>query len=48
MDENGNKSEVSDRMRYFFMGNALVTGIVKRIGEEISLIVNDSNTSTKR
>ncbi|MBO3061355.1 DNA (cytosine-5-)-methyltransferase [Mammaliicoccus fleurettii] len=27
--------EVSDRMRMFFMGNALVTGIVKRIGDGI-------------
>ena len=34
-DESGNVSEVSDRMRLFFMGNALVTGIVKRIGEGI-------------
>ncbi|MBM7687510.1 DNA (cytosine-5-)-methyltransferase [Enterococcus ureilyticus] len=31
-------SEVSDRMRYFFMGNALVTGIVKRIGIELAKI----------
>lgn len=34
-DESGNVSEVSDRMRLFFMGNDLVTGIVKRIGEGI-------------
>lgn len=27
--------EVTDRMRMFFMGNALVTGIVKRIGDGI-------------
>ncbi|MGL4697374.1 DNA (cytosine-5-)-methyltransferase [Enterococcus larvae] len=30
--------EVSDRMRMFFMGNALVTGIVKRIGDELKKI----------
>lgn len=30
--ENGDVVEVSDRMRLFFMGNALVTGIVERIG----------------
>ena len=30
--------EVSDRMRMFFMGNALVTGVVKRIGDELSVI----------
>ena len=32
---NGEIIEVSDSMRYFFMGNALVTGIVKRIGDEL-------------
>lgn len=31
----GSITEVSDRMRLFFMGNALVTGIVKRIGDEL-------------
>lgn len=31
--------EVSDRMRMFFMGNALVTNIVKRIGDELSKII---------
>jgi len=30
--------EVSDRMRMFFMGNALVTTVIKRIGEELSVI----------
>lgn len=34
----GNVIEVSDRMRMFFMGNALVTEIVKRIGDELALI----------
>lgn len=37
-ETDGKIKEVSDRMRYFFMGNALVTGIVKRIGDEISKI----------
>lgn len=32
----GSKKEVSDRMRMFFMGNALVTKIVERIGIELS------------
>ena len=32
--------EVSDRMRMFFMGNALVTEIVKRIGDELTKIEN--------
>lgn len=35
---NGNKIEVTDRMRMFFMGNALVTGIVERIGVELAKI----------
>lgn len=34
----GDVIEVSDRMRWFFMGNALVTGIVKRIGDELKKI----------
>jgi DNA (cytosine-5)-methyltransferase 1 len=34
------KKEVSDKMRYFFMGNALVTGIVERIGIELGKIVH--------
>lgn len=33
--EDGEVVEVTDRMRMFFMGNALVTGIVKRIGDEL-------------
>lgn len=33
--------EVPDRMRMFFMGNALVTGVVKRIADELQNISND-------
>lgn len=33
--ENGETAIVTDRMRLFFMGNALVTGIVKRIGDQL-------------
>ncbi len=36
----GKVEEVSDRMRMFFMGNALVTDVVKRIGLGIKDIVN--------
>ena len=36
--ENGEVKEVTDRMRLFFMGNALVTGIVKRIADELDNI----------
>lgn len=42
--------EVPDRMRMFFMGNALVTEIVKRIADELQNIVNNedySNNSVK-
>lgn len=43
--EDGEIVEVSDRMRLFFMGNALVTGIVKRIAVEIeNLVVEYSST----
>lgn len=34
----GEVIEVTDRMRLFFMGNALVTGIVKRIADELQNI----------
>ena len=33
--ESGEVKEVTDRMRLFFMGNALVTGVVKRIADEL-------------
>lgn len=32
--------EVTDRMRMFFMGNALVTEVVKRIGDELQKIIS--------
>ena len=38
LNAKGEVEEVSDRMRMFFMGNALVTGIVKRIGDELQKI----------
>lgn len=37
----GSVTEVSDRMRMFFMGNALVTGIVERIGIELGNIIRE-------
>lgn len=39
----GEVKEVSDKMRYFFMGNALVTGIVKRIGIELEKLISENN-----
>lgn len=41
LTQNGEVREVSDRMRMFFMGNALVTDIVKRIGIELVKIDNN-------
>ncbi len=38
--QDGTLTEVSDRMRLFFMGNALVTEIVKRIGDELQNIID--------
>jgi len=39
----GKIEEVSDRMRMFFMGNALVTGIVKRIGIELNKMIEEAD-----
>ncbi|MEG0188694.1 MAG: DNA (cytosine-5-)-methyltransferase, partial [Algoriella sp.] len=41
LNSDGEVVEVSDRMRMFFMGNALVTGIVKRIADELQNITNN-------
>lgn len=41
-DGNGQVHEISDRMRMFFMGNALVTGIVERIGIELKKIDSEA------
>lgn len=35
----GSTAEVTDRMRMFFMGNALVTGVIKRIGTELEKLM---------
>lgn len=35
----GELVEVSDRMRFFFMGNALVTKIIERIGNELQILI---------
>lgn len=43
---NGEKKEVSDRMRMFFMGNALVTDIIKRIGLRLKKIYKENNSLT--
>lgn len=41
----GNIKEVSDRMRMFFMGNALVTSVVERIGIELGKVVSEYKNS---
>lgn len=38
----GEITQVTDRMRMFFMGNALVTGIVKRIGIELDKLISEN------
>ncbi|WP_419775354.1 DNA (cytosine-5-)-methyltransferase [Ignavigranum ruoffiae] len=38
----GSIAPVNDRMRMFFMGNALVTGIVKRIGDELQNLITEA------
>lgn len=40
-NSDGKVVKVSDRMRMFFMGNALVTGVVKRIGIELNTIIEE-------
>jgi len=45
-NSSGEIVEVPDRMRMFFMGNALVTGIVKRIADELQNIVNSEEHSS--
>jgi DNA (cytosine-5)-methyltransferase 1 len=38
----GKQVEVTDSMRYFIMGNALVTGIIKRIGDELQTLDSEA------
>lgn len=44
LQKDGTIKEVSARMRLFFMGNALVTKIVERVGVELVKIANNLNT----
>lgn len=39
--DNWTNTEMTERKRYFMMGNALVTSIVAIIGEELDLIINN-------
>ena len=34
---------MTERRRYFMMGNALVVGVVEKLGDYIKLIVEDEN-----
>lgn len=34
-------SSMTDRMRYFCMGNALVTGVIERIGNQLAQLNKD-------
>ena len=41
--DNWTKTDMNERKRYFMMGNALVCGIVERLGEEINKIIDDED-----
>ena len=41
--DNWTKTDMNERKRYFMMGNALVCGIVERLGEEINKIIEDED-----
>lgn len=47
LTKNNEVAEVTDRMRLFFMGNALVTEIVKKIGIELKHIERLNHPTTK-
>ena len=34
---------MSDKRRYFMMGNALVCGIIKKLGRQLDVIVDDED-----
>ena len=38
-----NREEISDRKRYFLMGNALVVGLIKKMGEKLLEIIDNEN-----
>jgi DNA (cytosine-5)-methyltransferase 1 len=38
---NGCTIDITDRKRYFFMGNALVVGLIDKMGESLNLILNN-------
>ena len=35
---------MNDKRRYFMMGNALVTGIIKRLGKQIEIYIENEDT----
>ena len=39
--DNWTKTGMPDKRRYFMMGNALVVGIIKKLGEEIGNIIEN-------
>ena len=41
--DNWTNTGMSDKKRYFMMGNALVVGVVKKIGEELEKIIDMEN-----
>ena len=39
--DNWTNTGMSDKKRYFMMGNALVVGVIKQIGEELDKIIEN-------
>jgi DNA (cytosine-5)-methyltransferase 1 len=39
--DNWTNTDMSNRRRYFMMGNALVVGVVRKLGDEISKIIEN-------
>ncbi len=41
--DNWTNTGMSDKRRYFMMGNALVCGIIKKLGRQLDAIVDDED-----
>ena len=41
--DNWTNTGMTDKKRNFMMGNALVVGIIKKIGNELETIINNEN-----
>lgn len=43
--DNWTKTNMPEKRRYFMMGNALVCGIIRKIAQELNLIIDEENNS---